>query len=52
MELKNILEEKDKQIRFIANKYNETIIRYKKLEETLKTIQDELAKESQENQHE
>ena len=52
IELKNLVEEKDEYIKFIANKYNETIIRCKQLEEKLHMIQNELAKDSQENQHE
>ena len=50
--LKMLVDEKDKQIQFIANNHNELMVKYKSLEEALKKIQDELARDAERNQHE
>ena len=50
--LKMLLDEKDKQIQFIANNHNELMVKYKSLEETLKNIQEELARDAERDQHE
>ena len=47
-----LVDEKDKQIQFIANNHNELMVKYKSLEEALKKIQDELARDAERNQHE
>ncbi len=50
--LKMLVEQKDKQIQAIANTHNELMVKYKSLEDSLKNIQDELARDAERSQHE
>ena len=51
MEMKAVMEKKDKQLQQVAEMYNKLVAKNKILEEKLNLIQEQLAKDAEMNQH-